>query len=277
MSEFAEKIKSWIKEYRFSYTKEEANSVINELIDRQVSNELVFDKNSIINCIDLDTTTTLQSVKSLEQQLMMLNEIPIGAPDIASVVVAPAFCKDFGEALKSSQTKTCTVLGSPLPSYIEVLVAEAGLAKMDGTSEFEMHLSAHHYFDDQYDELFDSIAEIKNIAPEIILKTRINIDHFPSLNDLAKIAILALEAGANGISLISNTFNRDMEIATFVVADAMKKFDLKANSSSMLKVNGLSSLEEVKRVLDISNHQRELSASSASQFRIGTTSLSIIM
>lgn len=277
MSEFADKIKSWIKEYKFNYTIEDASTAINELFDRQITNDESSDINSIISCIELDTTTTLQSTRSLENKLQSLNEIPIDAPDIASVIIAPLYCKDFSEALKSSQTNTCVLIGSAMPSYIEVLVAEAGLSKMDGANELELYLPTHHYFDDRFDELFDSIAEIKNIATETTLKTRIKIEQFPSLNDLAKVAILALEAGSDGICLESNNYSSQLEIAAFVVADAIKKFDIKSNSISTFKINSATTKEEIRRICAIINYQREHTTYTPSQLRIGTTNLAFII
>lgn len=277
MSELSDKIKERLKEYEFNYQTEEVSKKVEQILEAELA---INDKpdlyNKLYSCIDLETTASSQTISSLEKQLSSLNKLPESAADIAAVVCAPFYCRDFTESLEEASTVTCTLIGSSLPTFIEVIVAEAGLSQMDGTKEFELKFPTHHYFNDHLEEIFDTFSEVKNMAPECLLKARIAINQFPSLNDLAKVCTLALESGADGISLYAEHFDKSVEIAIYIIADIIEKFDAKASTSTILKV-AAETREEALVASSIAIKLRGKHTINNKQFRIGITNLESIL
>lgn len=269
MSELSDKIKARLKEYQFNYQTEEISKHVAEILENDLA---INDKpdlyNKLYSCLELETISSSQTISYLEKQLSNINKLPENAPDIAAIVCAPFYCRDFTEALNDASTATCALIGSSLPNFIEVTVAEAGLSQMDGAKEFELKFPIHHYFNDHYEEVFDTFSEVKNMAPNCLLKARISINQLASLNDLAKVCTLALESGADGISLYAENFDKDLEMALYVIADIIEKFDSKASTSTILKTSAYTR-EEALVASSIAIKRRGKHTINNQQFRIG--------
>lgn len=181
-----------------------------------------------LNQIDLTTLCVDDTTKRVLKMVDAVNDFEDEYPDcrnVASICVYPA----FAETIKSTLTApgvgiTCVAAGFPASqTFIEVKVAEVAMAVQAGATEIDIVQSVGKFLEEQYDEVYEEICELRAAAGDAHFKVILETGALLNVSNIRKASILAMQAGADFIKTSTGkvSVNATPE-ATYVMCHAIK-------------------------------------------------------
>ena len=195
---------------------------------------------------------------------------------VAGICVYPAMVETVRKTLTKSNVEIVSVVGFPAPqTFLEVKIAETGMALLEGATEIDMVFPLGRFFEGNYQELCEEISEIKAACRQAKLKVILETGTLQTPENIAKASLLAITAGADFIktSTGKNTAGATLE-AAYVICSVIKEFENKHNTRTGVKISGGVATKEnaveyytlVKEMLGSEYLQKDL-------FRIGASRL----
>lgn len=122
-------------------------------------------------------------------------------PGVASVCTYPCYTKLVHDSLEVEKVRTCCVAGGfpNAQTFIEVKVAEVGLAIHDGADEIDVVQNPGFILNGNYEDASLEIDEIKSVCGERTLKVILETAALSTLENVKKAAIIAMYSGADFI------------------------------------------------------------------------------
>lgn len=122
-------------------------------------------------------------------------------PGVASVCTYPCYAKLVHDSLEVEKVRTCCVAGGfpNAQTFIEVKVAEVGLAIHDGADEIDVVQNPGFILNGNYEDASLEIDEIKSVCGERTLKVILETAALSTLENVKKAAIIAMYSGADFI------------------------------------------------------------------------------
>lgn len=205
-------MKDYFAEYGYTPDKEAMDRAL-DMTAKNLAN--VISKKVLLSCFSMMDVTSLKtddtpaSIVKLVGKVDGLKEAYPEYPEPASICVYPNFVETV-KAHKKSDGVHITAVAGCFPSsqsFLEVKLAECGMAVEKGADEIDIVLALNAFLDGDYDRASDEIRQIRSCIDEkaagqgrtvrlkVILETGLLLS--PEL--IAKASFLAMEAGADFI------------------------------------------------------------------------------
>lgn len=158
----------------------------------------------LFNTIDLTTlksTDSPQSVANFTERVNAFEEEHPELPNVASICVYPNFVPVVRTVLEVSSVDITAVAGCfpSAQSFIEVKVAEIGMAVSEGADEIDVVLPLGEFLDHDYEEVSDQVSEMKHSCRDSQLKVILESGALKSARNIRDAAMLAMYSGADFI------------------------------------------------------------------------------
>ena len=218
---------------------------VREILDKH------FDENNnvdvwkqCIHSIDLTTLNSTDTVQSVTRFVQRVNDFETDypqLPNVAAICTYPNFAMVVSGTLEVSEVGTAVVAGS-FPSsqtFVEVKTAETALAVADGATEVDIVFNLGLYYDEQYEELADEIAEIKHACRDARLKVILETGALKKAADIKNAAILSMWSGADFIKTSTGKVYPGATLeAAYVMCQCIKEYHKKTGRKVGFKVSG---------------------------------------
>lgn len=218
---------------------------VREILDKH------FDENNNVNVwkqcfhsIDLTTLNSTDTVQSVTRFVQRVNDFETDypqLPNVAAICTYPNFAMVVSGTLEVSEVGTAVVAGS-FPSsqtFVEVKTAETALAVADGATEVDIVFNLGLYYDEQYEELADEIAEIKHACRDARLKVILETGALKKAADIKNAAILSMWSGADFIKTSTGKVYPGATLeAAYVMCQCIKEYHKKTGRKVGFKVSG---------------------------------------
>ena len=218
---------------------------VREILDKH------FDENNNVDVwkqcfhsIDLTTLNSTDTVQSVTRFVQRVNDFETDypqLPNVAAICTYPNFAMVVSGTLEVSEVGTAVVAGS-FPSsqtFVEVKTAETALAVADGATEVDIVFNLGVYYDEQYEELADEIAEIKHACRDARLKVILETGALKKAADIKNAAILSMWSGADFIKTSTGKVYPGATLeAAYVMCQCIKEYHKKTGRKVGFKVSG---------------------------------------
>lgn len=196
------------------------------------------------NSIDLTTlksTDSQRSVADFTERVNAFDDEHPGLPNVASICVYPNFVPIVRTVLDVSSVDICAVAGCfpSAQSFIEVKVAEIGLAVESGADEIDVVLPLGDFFDKDYEEVCDQLSEMKHSCRESLCKVILETGALKTAENIRNASVLALYSGADFIktSTGKEVAGASLE-AAYIMCECIKEYYEKTGRMAGFKVAG---------------------------------------
>ncbi len=229
-----------------------------------------------IDLTTLKSTDNNDSVLSLVDKINQFDSKFEILPLPAGLCVYPAFVPTVKEALTEDVDIVAVAGGFPhSQTFIEVKMAEVGLAIASGASEIDIVFPVGKFLAGEYDDIYDEISEIKSCCKDVTLKVILEVSLLKTVENIEKAAIIAINAGAD---FIKTSTGKDGSVANlkaaYVMCSVISKMEpdidrnvgFKAAGGISTSVDAVKYYSIVESVLGADHTDKTL-------FRIGASSL----
>lgn len=233
----------------------------------------------LLENIDL---TTLKSTDNSDSVLKLVDKINQFdskfdiLPLPAGICVYPAFVPTVKESLTEDVDIVAVAGGFPhSQTFIEVKMAEVGLAIASGASEIDIVFPVGKFFAGEYDEIYDEISEIKACCKDVTLKVILEVSLLKTVENIEKAAIMAINAGAD---FIKTSTGKDGSVANltaaYVMCEVIRKMESEIDRQVGFKAaGGISNSSDAVKYYSIVESVLGVEHTDKSLFRIGASSL----
>lgn len=235
----------------------------------------------IFNSIDLTTlktTDSQQSVAKFTERVNSFEEDYGDLPSVAAICVYPNFVPIVRTTLDVSSVGVAAVAGAfpTSQSFIEVKVAEIGLAVEAGADEIDVVLNVGDFFDGDYESVCDDLDEMKHSCRSARMKVILETGALKTARNIRDASILALYSGADFLKTSTGKEYPGASLdACYVMCQCIREYYEKTGRAVGFKAaGGISTTEEVLKYYTIvKTVLGEKWADSNELFRIGASRL----
>lgn len=196
------------------------------------------------NSIDLTTlksTDSQQSVANFTERVNAFEHEHPDLPPVAAICVYPNFVPIVRTVLDVSEVDIAAVAGCfpSAQSFIEVKVAEIGLAVSAGADEIDVVLPMGDFFDHDYEELCDQLTEMKHSCREAIFKVILETGALKSAGNIRNASLMALYSGADFLKTSTGKEYPGASLeAAYIMCECIKEYYVKTGRMVGFKVSG---------------------------------------
>ena len=235
----------------------------------------------IFNSIDLTTLKTTDSQQSVAKFTERVNsfEGDYGdLPPVAAICVYPNFVPVVRTTLDVSSVGVAAVAGAfpTSQSFIEVKVAEIGLAVEAGADEIDVVLNVGDFFDGDYESVCDDLDEMKHSCRSARMKVILETGALKTARNIRDASVLALYSGADFLKTSTGKEYPGASLdACYVMCQCIREYYEKTGRAVGFKAaGGISTTEDVLKYYTIvKTVLGEKWADSNELFRIGASRL----
>lgn len=235
----------------------------------------------IFNSIDLTTlktTDSQQSVAKFTERVNSFEEDYGDLPPVAAICVYPNFVPVVRTTLDVSSVGVAAVAGAfpTSQSFIEVKVAEIGLAVEAGADEIDVVLNVGDFFDGDYESVCDDLDEMKHSCRSARMKVILETGALKTARNIRDASVLALYSGADFLKTSTGKEYPGASLdACYVMCQCIREYYEKTGRAVGFKAaGGISTTEEVLKYYTIvKTVLGEKWADSNELFRIGASRL----
>ncbi len=199
------KIEQVLKTYNTEISDQEVIDAVAKIKAKKVEENNTKEVHKLLfNCIDLTTLATEDYDRKVMDFTKKVNEFEDKFPDlknVAAICVYPNFAQVVHDTLEVEGVNIACVSGG-FPSsqtFIEVKIAETGMALAQGADEIDIVQSVGEFLDENYEEMCDEIQELKAVCGEKHLKVILETGALKSCSNIMKASILSIYSGADFI------------------------------------------------------------------------------
>lgn len=258
-----------------------ADAVARILADHLEENRNTDVYKKIFNSIDLTTlktTDSQQSVAKFTERVNSFEEDYGDLPPVAAICVYPNFVPVVRTTLDVSSVGVAAVAGAfpTSQSFIEVKVAEIGLAVEAGADEIDVVLNVGDFFDGDYESVCDDLDEMKHSCRSARMKVILETGALKTARNIRDASILALYSGADFLKTSTGKEYPGASLdACYVMCQCIREYYEKTGRAVGFKAaGGISTTEEVLKYYTIvKTVLGEKWADSNELFRIGASRL----
>lgn len=235
----------------------------------------------IFNSIDLTTLKTTDSQQSVAKFTERVNSFEEDYGDllpVAAICVYPNFVPVVRTTLDVSSVGVAAVAGAfpTSQSFIEVKVAEIGLAVEAGADEIDVVLNVGDFFDGDYESVCDDLDEMKHSCRSARMKVILETGALKTARNIRDASVLALYSGADFLKTSTGKEYPGASLdACYVMCQCIREYYEKTGRAVGFKAaGGISTTEEVLKYYTIvKTVLGEKWADSNELFRIGASRL----
>lgn len=258
-----------------------ADAVAAILADHLEENRNADAYKKIFNSIDLTTlktTDSQQSVAKFTERVNSFEEDYGDLPPVAAICVYPNFVPVVRTTLDVSSVGVAAVAGAfpTSQSFIEVKVAEIGLAVEAGADEIDVVLNVGDFFDGDYESVCDDLDEMKHSCRSARMKVILETGALKTARNIRDASVLALYSGADFLKTSTGKEYPGASLdACYVMCQCIREYYEKTGRAVGFKAaGGISTTEDVLKYYTIvKTVLGEKWADSNELFRIGASRL----
>ena len=158
----------------------------------------------IFSCIDLTTLKpddNEDSVLALVEKVNKFDERYPDLPSVASICTYPCYAGLVSNSLEVEKVRTCCVAAvfPNAQTFIEVKIAEVGLAIHDGADEIDIVQNPGCILNGDFETVSQETDEIKEVTGDKTLKVILETGALKTQENVRKAAITAMYSGADFI------------------------------------------------------------------------------
>ncbi len=198
----------------------------------------------LFNTIDLTTLNSTDSPQSVARFVERVNDFDNEHPElknVAAICVYPNFAQVVRTVLDVSDVEIACVSGCfpSSQSFIEVKVAETALAVDGGADEIDIVFNLGNYYDGNYEDVCDEIAELKAACREARLKVILETGALQNAADIKAASVLALYSGADFLKTSTGKGYPGATLeAAYVMAQCIKEYHQRTGNMVGFKASG---------------------------------------
>jgi deoxyribose-phosphate aldolase len=186
----------------------------------QTGKNSVADKSTVLKLMGFIDLTTLEGAdtKNKVEQLclkgMEVEKLGLGFPHVAAVCVYPTLVGIARKALQGSRIKVAAVAGA-FPagqSPIHVKIAEVKYTVEEGADEIDMVISRGKFLEEEYNQVYDEIAAIKEACSNAHLKVILETGELKTATNIRRASEIAIAAGGD---FIKTSTGKIQPVATY--------------------------------------------------------------
>lgn len=218
---------------------------VQKIVDNNASKNLTANTlKEIHGFIDLTSLTSLDTKESIWKLVEKVNDYEGTRPDVpnvAAICTYPLFVETVKQALRAQDVKIAAV-SAGFPSsqtFVEVKVAETALAVLSGADEIDIVLNLGYLMEDNYQEIAEEIAEIKEACRGALLKVILETGALVKAEFIQKAAILAIYSGADFVKTSTGKgFPGATPEAVYTLCKVIKTYNEATGRKIGIKVSG---------------------------------------
>lgn len=198
----------------------------------------------LFNTIDLTTLNSTDSPQSVARFVERVNDFDNEHPElknVAAICVYPNFAQVVRTVLDVSDVDIACVTGCfpSSQSFIEVKVAETAFAVDGGADEIDIVFNLGNYYDGNYEDVCDEIAELKAACREARLKVILETGALQNAADIKAASVLALYSGADFLKTSTGKGYPGATLeAAYVMAQCIKEYHQRTGNMVGFKASG---------------------------------------
>lgn len=239
------KYEAALAKYKTNLSDADVQARVAEIIEKKVpENDTEEVKKLLFNCIDLTTLNSTDSDESVMHFTEKVNQFDNEYPDlknVAALCVYPNFAEVVKDTLEVEGVNiACVSAGFPSSqTFIEVKIAETGLAIADGANEIDIVISIGKFLSGDYATMCEEIQELKDVCKENYMKVILETGALKTASNIKKASILSMYAGAD---FIKTSTGKQQPAATpeaaYVMCEAIKEYYQKTGNKVGFKPAG---------------------------------------
>ncbi len=241
MDKYNKMLQSYNTDLNDNNIEQEVEKILHENLHRNCTEETY---RKIFGCIDLTSLNPTDNQTQIAAFTRQVNEFDNQNPElnhVAAVCVYPNFVETVRMNLEVSDVNIAAVSGG-FPSsqtFTEVKIAEAGLAVAEGANEIDIVMNIGQFICNEYEEMCDEIAEIKQICREAKLKVILETGVLKNCSQIKKAALLAIYSGADFIKTSTGKLSPGATpVAFYTMCQAIKEYYEKTHIRIGIKAAG---------------------------------------
>lgn len=228
----------------YSFTENQLQSRIEQITGKADSILNKETLNKILGMVDLTTlegTDTYSKVDDLCDQAISIKEQRYDSNTVAAICVYPVFVNRVKNKLKDTGILTASVAGA-FPSGqapLHVKLEEIKFAVDQGADEIDTVISRGKLLSGEYNEVFDELSAIREVASEVHLKIILETGELRTIKNIRKASELAINAGADFIKTSTGKIQPAATLpAAIVMIDTISEFFSKTGEKIGFKPAG---------------------------------------
>ncbi len=198
----------------------------------------------ILSSIDLTTlnpTDTEHQAEKLAEKVNRFHEDYPKLPNVAAICVYPVLIKAVRKNLQAEGVKIASVSGG-FPSamtFMDVKKLETTLALSEGADEIDIVLPLSLFLSENYAEVVNEIAALKQICGKAVLKVILETGALKTPENIWKASMLAMQAGADFIKTSTGKYEpAATPEAAWVMCQAIRAYHQKTGRKVGFKAAG---------------------------------------
>lgn len=198
----------------------------------------------LFSCIDLTTlnsTDSQQSVANFTERVNSFAHEHQDLPNVAAICVYPNFVPVVRTVLECSDVDIASVAGGfpTAQTFIEVKIAEVGLAVEAGANEIDVVLGLGDFFDRDYQEVCDQLDEMKHSCRAARMKVILETGALKTAENIRNASILALYSGADFLKTSTGKEHPGASLeAAWIMCQCIKEYYEKTSRMVGFKCSG---------------------------------------
>lgn len=193
-----------------------------------------------IDLTSLNGTDTHAGIISMVEKVNSFKTSFPHLPNVGAICVYPALVSVVKEHLTENIGIAAVSAGFPASqTFIEVKVAETAMCVMEGATEIDVVISIGKFLEENYEEVYEELVEIKAACREAHLKVILETGALQTATNIKKASILAMAAGADFIKTSTGKIPVAATLeATYVMCHAIKEWNEKTSAKVSYKPAG---------------------------------------
>ena len=198
---------------------------------------------AIYGCIDLTTLNSHDTKITVRQMVDKVNKFAgtSNLPDVAAICTYPVFIETVRKYLEAKDVKIASVAAG-FPSsqtFREIKVAETAMAVMAGADEIDVVLGLGYFMEEDYKEMGDELAEIKETCRGATLKVILETGALVTPENIRRATILSLYSDADFIKTSTGKgYPGATPEAYFTICKVVKQYYELTGNKVGVKVSG---------------------------------------
>lgn len=240
MSKFDDLFKLYNCELNEEEVKQDINAIISQHYESNNNVEVYKQCLSQIDLTSLNSTDTHAEIISMVEKVNNFKSVFPHLPNVGAICVYPALVSIVKEHLKEDIGIAAVAAGFPASqTFIEVKIAETAMSVLEGATEIDVVISIGKFLEENYEEVYEELTEIKSSCRNAHLKVIIESGALQNASNIKKASILAMAAGADFIKTSTGKMPIAATLeATYIMCQAIKEWHAKTGVKVAYKPAG---------------------------------------
>lgn len=214
------------------------------LAEKCAANKTLDTLKFLLNTVDLTTLSSTDTATSVMHFTERVNRFEESHPELKNVAAICVYAK-WAEVVRNTlevdgvDVAVCSANFPSSQAKLEVKVAETALAVADGADEVDVVFNLGLYCDDDFEGVYDEVAELKAACKDALLKVILEVGALKTAQHVLAASILSMHAGCDFIKTSTGKiYDGANPYAAYVMCQAIKEYHELTGRKVGFKVSG---------------------------------------